>query len=81
MVVAPPAPEWCVEVGPECPVEGTLYGYAPNLGANAFFAAFFFLCLVIQLVLGIKYKTWTYMIALCLGCFGEGMGYVGRVMM
>jgi len=56
-------PQWCVEVGPECPVEGTLYGYYPSIGANAFFAAFFGLCLVINLGLGIRYKTWTYMVS------------------
>lgn len=61
-------PESCVAVGPApdgtglCTIEGTLYGYEPNIGANAFFAAFFGICLLIQLVLGIKYKTWTYMV-------------------
>jgi len=74
-------PQWCVEVGPECPVEGTLYGYYPSIGANAFFAAFFGLCLVINLGLGIRYKTWTYMIALCLGCLGELVGYIGRILL
>ncbi|KAG9187154.1 hypothetical protein G6011_05025 [Alternaria panax] len=81
MTVPPSAPEWCVEVGPECPVEGTLYGYYPSLGANAFFAAFFALCLTIQLGLGIRYKTWTYMIGLSLGCLGEVVGYAGRLIM
>ncbi|KAI4638603.1 hypothetical protein J4E93_009904 [Alternaria ventricosa] len=74
-------PQWCVEVGPECPVEGTLYGYYPSIEANAFFAAFFGLCLVINLGLGIRYKTWTYMIALCLGCLGELVGYIGRILL
>ncbi|CAG5141966.1 uncharacterized protein ALTATR162_LOCUS1050 [Alternaria atra] len=81
MTVPPSAPWWCVEVSPDCPVEGTLYGYYPNLGANAFFAAFFALCLIIQLGLGIRYKTWTYMIALGLGCLGEVVGYAGRLIM
>ncbi|KAL1801190.1 hypothetical protein ACET3X_001532 [Alternaria dauci] len=81
MTVPPSAPSWCVEVGPECPVEGTLYGYYPSLGANAFFTAFFALCLIIQVGLGIRYKTWTYMIALSLGCLGEVVGYAGRLIM
>jgi hypothetical protein len=80
-MVAPSAPSWCTEVGPECLVEGTIYGYSPNLGANAFFAAFFLLCTLVQFVLGIKYKTWTYMIALTLGSFGEALGYAGRIIM
>jgi len=56
------APEWCTEVGPECPVEATLYGYAPNLAWNAFFAGFFGLCCILNLAAGIKWKTWSYMV-------------------
>ncbi|KAF2713499.1 RTA1-domain-containing protein [Pleomassaria siparia CBS 279.74] len=81
-------PSTCIEVGPApgfpnltCTIQGTLYGYAPSLAANAFFIAFFALCLIIQLVLGIKYKTWTYMIALGFGCLGETIGYIGRIML
>ncbi|KAJ4344130.1 hypothetical protein N0V95_006334 [Ascochyta clinopodiicola] len=90
MTVPPPNPYGCTAVGQivdwegypiECTIEGTLYGYFPSLGANAFFAAFFALCFIVQLVQGIRYKTWTYMIALCLGCFGEAVGYGGRLMM
>lgn len=64
----------CTSVSVYCPVEFTIYGYYPSLGANAFFCAFFGLCLGIQLVLGIKYKTWTYIIALGLGCLSETIG-------
>ncbi|KAF2242873.1 RTA1-domain-containing protein [Trematosphaeria pertusa] len=76
-----PVPDNCTAVSLECPVEGTVYGYYPSLGANAFFAAFFGLCALLQLAFGIKYKTWTYMIALVLGCAGECAGYVGRVLL
>ncbi|KAF2726846.1 RTA1-domain-containing protein [Polyplosphaeria fusca] len=79
-----PSPDYCTDVnvpGPECTVEGTLYGYEPLIGANGFFAGFFGLCLVAQLVLGIRYKTWTYMIALGFGCLGELIGYIGRIML
>lgn len=90
MTVPPPNPDGCTSLGQiidwngqqiECTIQGTLYGYYPSLGANAFFAAFFALCFIYQLVQGIRYKTWTYMIALCLGCFGEAVGYGGRIMM
>lgn len=75
MTVPPPAPELCVEVGPLCPVEGTLYGYYPSIGANAFFAAFFGLCLIAQIGLGIRYKTWTYMVSrpLCIAQHPQGL--------
>ncbi len=82
---APPRPsdipEWCESITPECPVEGTIYGYTPDLAANAFFAAFFGIALIAQLYFGIRYKTWTYMIAVGLGCLAECVGYIGRVML
>ncbi|KAF2269699.1 sphingoid long-chain base transporter RSB1 [Lojkania enalia] len=71
----------CVAVTPECPVEATLYGYYPSIGANGFFAGFFAVCMIIHLIQGIRYKTWTYMIALGLGCLGEAIGYAGRIML
>lgn len=76
--------ENCTEVSLEplyCPVEGTLYGYKPNIGANAFFAAFFGICLLIHLVQGIRYKTWSFMVALGFGCLGECIGYIGRILL
>jgi hypothetical protein len=63
MTVPPPNPDFCAKISPLCTIEGTLYGYYPNLGANAFFAAFFGVCFVYQLVCGIRYKTWTYMVS------------------
>ncbi|KAF2802692.1 sphingoid long-chain base transporter RSB1 [Mytilinidion resinicola] len=78
---APSAPDWCTKVGPECPVEGTIYGYYPSLGGNAFFAAFFGLALLVQLFQGIKWKTWTFMIGLGFGTFAECVGYIGRIIM
>jgi hypothetical protein len=77
----PRVPQWCEAVGPECPVEGTIYGYEPSLPANAFFAGFFGIALIIQLYLGIRYKTWTYMIALMLGCLAECVGYIARILL
>jgi hypothetical protein len=74
-------PDGCAAVSLECPVEGTLYGYYPSLGWNVFFAAFFGLCAIIQIAQGIRYKTWTYMIGVGLGCIAECGGYVGRVVM
>ncbi|KAF2463797.1 RTA1-domain-containing protein [Lindgomyces ingoldianus] len=71
----------CTEISLACPIEATIYGYYPNLGANAFFAAFFGICMIAQILLGVKYRTWTYMIALTLGCLGEMVGYIGRIIM
>ncbi|KAF2443078.1 RTA1-domain-containing protein [Karstenula rhodostoma CBS 690.94] len=74
-------PEWCESVSLECPVEGTVYGYYPSLGWNVFFAAAFGLAFILQVGLGIRYKTWTYMIGVGLGCLGELIGYIGRIQM
>ncbi|KAG8532497.1 uncharacterized protein KY384_002374 [Bacidia gigantensis] len=71
----------CVDITPECPVEATIYGYYPNLGANAFFLALFAACLVAHTYLGLRYKTWTYLIALWFGCLGEALGYAGRIIL
>jgi hypothetical protein len=71
----------CLEVSPRCPVNATLYGYAPNMGANAFLCALFGVCFIATCVIGIMTKTWTYTLALGIGTFLECAGYVGRVMM
>jgi hypothetical protein len=71
----------CTSVSPECPVSGTIYGYAPNLAANAFFCAFFSLFLLANLLLPLKYKSWTYASILSLGALAEVIGYAGRILM
>ena len=71
----------CLEVSPECPVNATLYGYYPNLGANAFLTALFGICFIATIVIGIMTKTWTYTLALGIGTFLEAAGYAGRVIM
>jgi hypothetical protein len=65
----------CTDITPECPIEETIYGYYPSLGANGWGAGF------VNLFLGWRYKTWTYMIAMTLATFTSCLGYVGRVLM
>ncbi|KAI1565973.1 RTA1 domain containing protein [Pyrenophora tritici-repentis] len=81
MTVPPPAPAFCTEVSPACPVEGTILGYYPNLSVNIFFAAFFGVFGIAQLALCLRYKTWMYSMAISLGCLCEVLGYIGRIMM
>lgn len=71
----------CVEVTDRCTVNATLYGYRPDLGANAFLCALFGICFITSLVIGIMTKTWTYTLALGIGTFLECAGYIGRIMM
>ncbi|EHL00104.1 putative Sphingoid long-chain base transporter RSB1 [Glarea lozoyensis 74030] len=37
----PDSTDDCKSVSPSCPIEDTVYGYAPNLGGNAFYALVF----------------------------------------
>lgn len=66
--------ENCTAVTDLCPIEATTYGYRPNLGATIFFLAIFALCGIIQLFQGLKWKTWTFMIAMTWGCLTEVLG-------
>ncbi|KAK9240692.1 RTA1 like protein-domain-containing protein [Lipomyces kononenkoae] len=57
------------------------FTYVPNLGGNAFFAALFGVCGLAQIPLGIRYRTWGFVIAAIFGLAGEVIGYAGRIMM
>jgi RTA1 like protein len=71
----------CTEISPQCPLEETIYGYYPNLATNAFFAAFFGVFMIVNLFFGIRYRSWTFLIAMAVGCMGETLGYVGRILL
>ncbi len=64
----------CTDISIFCPVDQTIYGYFPILGANVFFCAFFGICAAIQLFAGFRYKSWTYFTALFWGCVAECLG-------
>lgn len=66
--------EGCKEISPDCPAEGTIYGYYPNHGVNVFFAVFFGVAFLLNVVAGLRWKTWTYMTALCFGAGAEVIG-------
>ncbi len=71
----------CTKISPECPIEESIYGYYPNLAANVTFAAFFGIFMIANLFLGIRYRSWTFFIAMVGGCMGEAVGYVGRALL
>ena len=71
----------CLKVGPNCPVEASIYGYYPSMGANAFFVALFAICFFGSTFFGYRYKTWTYMTAMSLGALCSAIGYAGRVLL
>lgn len=71
----------CTKVSLECPIDAQLYGYAPNLAANLFFTLFFGVATIIQLIVGIRHRTWFFMAVVSFGCLSECVGYAGRVIM
>lgn len=71
----------CTAVSEECPIKYSIYGYYPNLGGNVFLTAWFAMLFFPNLFFGIRYKAWTYMLALCLGCITETVGYAGRIIL
>jgi hypothetical protein len=71
----------CTSITLDCPVEATIYGYYPNLGANAFFCAYFAVFMLLNLMLTWRFKTWFYGTLITLGAAGEMAGYIGRIMM
>jgi hypothetical protein len=71
----------CKMIGPGCPADGSSLGYAPNVAASIIFMSIFSLSLIGHLILGWKYKTWTFMAAMFLGSSSEVVGYLGRILM
>lgn len=64
----------CEEVSLLCPIEATVLGYAPNLGASIFFTVAFGIVAIATIAIGVRAKTWTFMAALSLGCILETLG-------
>ncbi|KAL3457023.1 RTA1 like protein-domain-containing protein [Aspergillus heterothallicus] len=71
----------CDKVTPDCPVEGTIYGYSPDLAANAAFCAIFSICCLVQFIQMVKWRLWFFGVAMMLGCFCEAVGYIGRILL
>ncbi|TVY85253.1 Sphingoid long-chain base transporter RSB1 [Lachnellula suecica] len=64
-----------------CDLSMANFDYIPTLPGNAIYAAIFGIAIFAQLFLGIKHKTWGYMVAMIFGLLLEVIGYVGRVLL
>jgi hypothetical protein len=64
-----------------CPIAAAQLPYDPNLAGNVLYLSIFSFCFVVNAVLGLWFRTWSYMVAMLLGCLLEVLGYVGRVQM
>lgn len=75
------APLGCVGNETVCPVKASIYGYKPDAPSTYFFLILFMICGIVNVYFGIRYKTWSYMVALTLACFTMALGYVGRILL
>ena len=64
-----------------CPLSCAQVEYLPTLTGNAIYAAAFGLLLLAQLGLGIKCKSWGFMVGMTCGLVSELVGYAGRIML
>jgi hypothetical protein len=64
-----------------CPLSMAIINYQPTFAGNTIYGVLFIILLFMQFFFGIRKKTWTYMSAVCLGIFGEIVGYGGRLML
>src|SRR4051794_22073974 len=64
-----------------CEVEWSVLAYQPSLGASGAFIALFGLAMIAHIVQGIRWKTWSFMVCMVLGCIDEIIGYGGRIIL
>jgi hypothetical protein len=64
-----------------CDLTLATFDYRASLPGNSFYAAIFGIYLIMNIYLGIRYKTWGYMTAMVVGLTGEIIGYVGRILL
>lgn len=75
-----PSFETCTEVTDLCPAEITLYGDYFSKGNIVFLGGFGIMALI-QLILGIKLRAWSFTFFLVVGTLMEAVGYLGRSVM
>lgn len=57
-----------------CSVKNSVYGYFPNKPVSIILVVLFGISMILHLVQGIRSKSWTFVAALTVGCFGEAVG-------
>lgn len=71
--------KWCNLT--TCDLTLASFDYRPSLGGNALYAAVFGVYLVLNIYLGLRHKTWGYMVAMFFGLVGEIIGYISRILL
>lgn len=62
-----------------CPLSLANFTYVPTLAGNATYLAIFALLLPIQVFLGVRYRTWGFLLGMFGGIALEIVGYAGRI--
>ena len=62
-----------------CPLSEANFTYVPTLAGNALYLGLFALMLVVQVFLGIRYRTWGFLVGMIGGLVLEIIGYAGRI--
>ena len=57
------------------------FDYRASLAGNTLYTVIFGIYLFLNIFLGIRYKTWGYMVAMVTGLAGEIIGYIGRILL
>ncbi|OJD17582.1 hypothetical protein AJ78_02333 [Emergomyces pasteurianus Ep9510] len=71
----------CTEISPDCPLEATIYGYRPNPVVNLICLIVFGVLFFVAVWQTFRHKTYSFGVAMTLGCLGEAIGYGGRLML
>lgn len=81
-------PNGLISFGPDanctlelCPIEWSVYTYRPSLVANIALPIIFGVLGLIHTYLGIRWKSWGFMVGMQLGSVSAIIGYGGRIMM
>lgn len=64
-----------------CDLTLASFDYRPSMGGNALYATIFGVYLVLNIYLGLRHKTWGYMVAMFFGLVGEIIGYISRILL
>jgi hypothetical protein len=64
-----------------CSIECGQVKFLPNLAANSLFTAIFGVLFIAQAVLGVRYRTWGFLVGMLCGLALEIVGYAGRLML
>ncbi|KAK3682957.1 parasitic phase-specific protein PSP-1 [Podospora appendiculata] len=64
-----------------CPLETSVFQYQPSIPAQAIIIVLFALSMLVHIWQGFRYKSWSFMICIVIGCVDECIGYGGRIIM